>query len=138
MLDFNSNKKIIDLIPGDKNLDIKLILINFNSRNKIQDTVISQFIAADHSASIWINIYGEPGLNLKEGDIIFLKGAYTSLFKDNMILYTAKPGFGKLIKLGEFFMQFNDSLNLSLFSWKKEKSEKTNLDVYILENTNQV
>lgn len=134
MNEYVTNKKVANMIPGDKNIDICLILINLNSRNKIQDTTITQFIGADDSGSLWVNIYGEPGMQLKEGDIIFLKGAYTSLFKDNMILYAAKPGYGKLFKIGEFFMLFKEMPNMSLYAWKKERSEKTGLDVYIIDN----
>jgi hypothetical protein len=101
----------------------------------VQDTIITQFIGADHSGCIWVNIYGDPGLKLKEGDIIYMKGAYTTLFRDNMILYAAKTEYGKLVKLGEFFMPFQDTPNMSLLTWRKERNEKTGLDIYTLDNT---
>jgi hypothetical protein len=33
------------------------------------------------------NFYGEAGKELVPGDIVFLMAAYTSLYKDKMVLY---------------------------------------------------
>jgi hypothetical protein len=42
---FISNKKIIDINPGDKNIDIKVILIQFISKNRLKnDLQITQYL----------------------------------------------------------------------------------------------
>lgn len=33
------------------------------------------------------NFYGEAGKELAPGDVVFLMAAYTSLYKDKMVLY---------------------------------------------------
>ncbi len=128
------NKKVSDIKPGDKNIDIKLILVNLRERNLLKkDLKITQFHVADHSGSIFCNFFDDVGDILNEGDIIFLKGAYASIFKNNLILYTSKPGMGQIIKFGEFFMNYSEIPNISLVRWKKEKDEKTGLDIFVLD-----
>lgn len=127
------NKKISDLKPGDKNLDMKVILVNLISRNSIKkDFRITQFLVADPSGSIFCNFFDDTGDNLNEGDIIFLKTSYASIFKNNLILYASKPGIGQVIKMGEFFMSFSEIPNMSLVPWRKERDEK-GLDIYVLD-----
>ena len=42
---------------------------------------------ADNTAMINCNFYGEVGKDLTPGDIVFLISAYTSVYKDKMVLY---------------------------------------------------
>jgi hypothetical protein len=129
---FTSNKRIIDIKPGDKNIDIKLLILNKLSSNKLKsDAKITQFLVADHTGSIHCNFFDEIGDKLNEGDIIFLKCGYASVFKNQLILYASKLSFGQLIKIGEFFMTYTEQPNMSLFTWHKEKDEKTGLDVFV-------
>jgi hypothetical protein len=44
-------------------------------------------LVADHTAKINCNFYGDLGESLKPGDIIYLMGAYTSVYKDRMVMY---------------------------------------------------
>lgn len=130
------NKRVCDLKPGDKNIEIKVILITQISRNKLKsDTKITQFLVADNTGSILCNFFDETGDLLNEGDIIFLKGAYASIFKGKLILYASKLGSGQVIKVGEFFMTFSETPNLSSLMWKKERDEKTGLDVFVVDNS---
>ncbi len=115
MEQFISNKKIADIKPGDKNIDIKIILLQFISKNKLKnDQKITQYLVADNSGSIFCNFFDDVGDFLNEGDILFLKTAYATKFKNTLILYTSKPGMGKVYKLGEFFMTFNENPNMSM------------------------
>ncbi len=112
---FISNKKIIDINPGDKNIDIKVILIQFISKNRLKnDLQITQYLVADQSGSILCNFFEDVGDVINEGDILFLKTAYATKFKNTLILYTSKPGMGRVFKLGEFFMTFSETPNMSL------------------------
>jgi ssDNA-binding replication factor A large subunit len=129
------NKKISDLKPGDKNVDIKVILVSMVSKNTLKnEQKIKQFLVADNSGSIYCNLYDDVGEVLTEGDVIFLKSSYASVFKNNLILYANKPGYGQVVKLGEFFMTYNETPNLSLTSWKKDKDEKTGLYTFVVDN----
>jgi len=114
--DFNfvSNKRVSDIKAGDKNIEIKVIVISQISRNKLKsDTKITQFLVADNYGSILCNFFDETGDKLNEGDIIFLKGSYASLFKNRLILYSSKLGFGQVFKIGEFFMTYNENPYMS-------------------------
>ncbi len=114
-MQFVPNKKICDLNPGDKNIDIKIILLQLISKNKLKnDLKITQYLVADNSGSILCNFFDDVGDSFNEGDILFLKSAYATKFKNNLILYTSKPGMGRIFKLGEFFMTFTETPNMSL------------------------
>ena len=48
------------------------------------------------------NFYGEAGKELQPGDIVFLMSAYTSVYKDKMVLYQSTRG--GLYRLRSFYM----------------------------------
>lgn len=125
-INLNGNKKMTDIRPGDKNIDILVILIQLANKNKLKnDKQITQFIVADETGSILCNFYDSIGDIIKEGDIILLTGAYASVFKGHLILYSGKTGFGQIIKIDEYFMTYSDTPNLSepLYE-EKEESER--------------
>lgn len=83
------NKTIFQLKPHDKNLDLKVMLIEQKFRNRLKGEMkLTQFLAADTTGSILCNFFDEFGDRVKEGDILFLKGAYVSVFQNQLILYT--------------------------------------------------
>ncbi len=130
----STNKKVAEIKPGDKNIDIRVIIVAQVSKSTLKnEQKIRQFVVADSSGGIHCNFFDEVGENMNEGDVIFLKNAYASVFKNNLILYANKPGYGQVIKLGEYFMTFNEMPNLSLASWRKEIDEKSGLITYALE-----
>eukprot|EP00806_Schmidingerella_arcuata_P009015 Macronucleus_9332.p1 GENE.Macronucleus_9332~~Macronucleus_9332.p1 ORF type:complete len:105 (+),score=7.45 Macronucleus_9332:1-315(+) len=47
------------------------------------------------------NFYGDAGQAIKTGDIVFLLGAYTSVYKDRMVLYQSQRG--GLYRLRDFY-----------------------------------
>lgn len=47
------------------------------------------------------NFYGEAGKELRPGDIVFLMSAYTSVYKDKMVLYQSNRG--GIYRLRDFF-----------------------------------
>ncbi len=127
-----TNKRIADIKPGDKNLDIQVILLSLVSRNKLKnESKLSQFLIADNSGSILCNFFDEAGELINEGDIVYLKSCYASIFKSKLVLYCARPGYGQVVKTGYFFMTFSEQPNMSEFMWMREKDERTGLDVYI-------
>jgi hypothetical protein len=132
--EYTSNKKICDIKPYDKNIDIKILVLQLLSRNKSKNDIkITTFLVADYSGSINCNFFEDVGEMINEGDILFLKSAYASIFKNNLILYTSRPGFGQIIKLGEYFMLYTEIPNLSVVNWRREIDERGQ-ETYVVDN----
>ena len=130
----HTNKQIGEIKPGDKNLDIRGIIVCQISKNTLKnEQKIRQVLIADMTGSIHCNFFDEVGEKLNEGDVIFLKNAYASVFKNNLILYANKPGYGQVVKVGEYFMIYNEQPNLSIASWKKIIDDKSGLISYALD-----
>ena len=55
--------------------------------------------------------------DIKSGDILYINGAYTSLFKGKMILYEGKRGMK--MKIGEYYFNFSESVNYSDQDWEE-------------------
>ncbi len=135
-INYITNKRIIDIKPGDKNLDIQLILLGLTHRGKLKnESKLTQFLVADNSGSILCNFFDDVGDLLDEGDIIYLKCCYASMFKEKMILYCGRPGYGQVVKLGSFFMTHSDFPNMSEIAWRKYIDERTGQEIYISETT---
>jgi len=113
-MEIKPNKKIKDIKKGDKNINIIVILIEYLSKTSIKNgTLITNYLIADETGSIQCNFFDEIGDKIQEGDILYITGAYASLFKHHLVLYNAKPGFGQVGKMDEFFMSFSKTPNLS-------------------------
>jgi hypothetical protein len=84
---------------------------------------------ADHSAKVLCNFYGELGQKLKPGDIVYLSGAYTSLFKDHMVLYQSAKG--GVYRLRDFFYIYDPAgPNMSEPQYTVEVDQKTGREIY--------
>ena len=69
------------------------------------------------------NFYGEVGKELNPGDIVFLISAYTSVYKDKMVLYQSQRG--GLYRLRDFyFLQVVGSPNMSEIECVRELDNK--------------
>ena len=85
-----------------KNLDLKVILLTKDQPKELKNKeVLYQCLVADGTAMINCNFYGEAGKELNPGDIVFLIGAYTSVYKDRMVLYQSQRG--GLYRLRDFY-----------------------------------
>ena len=108
------NKKVAEIKNGDKNIDIKVILIKFlGSHNLKSGNKITTFLVGDDSGSIYCNFFDNVSNFIKEGDILFITGAYSSIFDNRIVLYQPKAGFGNVMKIGEFFLIFSLKPNIS-------------------------
>ena len=113
-MEMKINKNIKDIKKGDKNINIIVILIEYLSKTSVKNGKhITHYLIADKTGSIQCNFFDEIGDKIQEGDILYITGAYASLFKHHLVLYNAKPGFGQVIKFDEFFMSFSKTPNLS-------------------------
>jgi len=91
--------KICNLKPRDKSIELRVIVLELleTYETKIKDK-ITQFLLADETGSIIANFFGETGKRLcvfyngvgsqiRDGDILYINGAYTTIFNKKMILY---------------------------------------------------
>ena len=114
MNNLKANKKVAEIKDGDKNIDIKVILIKFlGSFNLKNGKKITTFLVGDESGSIYCNFFDNVSNFIKEGDILFITGAYSSIFDNRIVLYQPKAGFGNVMKIGEFFLIFSLKPNIS-------------------------
>jgi hypothetical protein len=89
--DFKPNKFIKDLKPGDKNLDMKFILIEKKHKTKTKnESTIQQYLVADETGCVLCNFFDDFGNFINEGDICLIRNGYASVFKNNLILYASK------------------------------------------------
>ena len=108
------NKTVIEIKNGDKNIDIKVILIKFlGSHNLKNGNKITTYLVGDDSGSIHCNFFDNVSNFIKEGDVLFITGAYSSLFDNRIVLYQPKIGYGHVTKIGEFFFTFSLQPNIS-------------------------
>ena len=110
------------LKPQDRNLELKVILVkvlgNFETRSHQQ---ITQYLVADSSGSILCNYFGDIGKKMRAGDIVYMDGAYTTIFDGHMILYLGKKG--TIYKIGRFFMSFKELPRMSDKKFEQKSSD---------------
>ncbi|KAJ2856415.1 hypothetical protein J3B02_001619 [Coemansia erecta] len=80
---------------------------------------IHTFIVADRTGSIMMNIWGNDGKYIHNGDIIRIENAESKLFKGFLQLTTAR--FGKIKRVGEETMLFKEHPNFSEMQWVTEE-----------------
>lgn len=109
-----------ELKPQTKNLDLKVIVLAKDNPKELKNReVLYQCTVADHTARIQCNFFGDLGENLKPGDIVYIMGGYTGLFKDRMVLYQSQKG--GIYRLRDFFFVYkNDGPNMSDPEWNRE------------------
>ena len=91
-----------------------MILIKFlGSHNLKNGNKITTFLIGDDSGSIYCNFFDNVSNFIKEGDILFITGAYSSIFDNRIVLYQPKIGYGNVTKIGEFFLIFSLKPNIS-------------------------
>ena len=132
-MEIKPNKKIKDIKKGDKNINIIVILIEYLSKTSVKNgKYITHYLIADETGSIQCNFFDEIGDKIQEGDILYITGAYASLFKHHLVLYNAKPGFGQVGKIDEFFMSFSKTPNLSekLYDEFEQKDDNNDNNQY--------
>ena len=111
---FKTNKKVKEIKNGDKNIDIEVILIKCLSTHNLKNgNKITTYLVADDSGSIHCNFFDNVSNFIKEGDILYVTGAFSSLFEDHIVLYQPKIGYGHVTKTGEFFFTFSLKPNIS-------------------------
>ena len=113
-MDFKTNKKVSEIKNGDKNIDIKVILIKIISKHNLKNGgTITTFLVGDETGSIHCNFFDNVSDYIKDGDVLYITGAYSTLFNNHIILYQPKIGHGFVRKINEFFFLFSLKPNIS-------------------------
>ena len=114
MIDFKTNKKVKDICNGDKSIDIQVILIkNLGQYNLKNGSHITTFLVGDETGCINCNFFDNVSKYIKEGDVLYITGAYSSLYNNHIVLYQPKMGYGHVTKINEYFFQFSLKPNIS-------------------------
>ena len=113
-----------------KSIELKVVLLSKDVPKELKNKeILYQCLVADHTGKIQCNFYGEIGECIKPGDIIYLAGAYTSIYKDHMVLYQSAKG--GVYRLQEFFMVFaNSGPNMSEPSYTRHIDQKSGRESY--------
>ena len=112
-MEIKTNKKVAEIKSGDKNIDIQVILIKLLEVHKIKNGTITTFLVGDETGSIHCNFFDNVSQYIKEGDILYITGAYSTLFNNQIVLYQPKKDYGFVIKNDEFFFPFSLKPNIS-------------------------
>ncbi|KAJ2758787.1 hypothetical protein IWQ56_002533 [Coemansia nantahalensis] len=109
--------------PWMRGFDCEVIVLETAMPTMTRDgQTIHTFLVADRTASIIMNVWGDDGKCIRNGDIIRIEGAEAKLFKGFMQLTPAR--FGKLRRVGEDTMQFKEQPNVSEVQWVTEEESR--------------
>ncbi|KAJ2608732.1 hypothetical protein H4S08_004333 [Coemansia sp. RSA 1365] len=115
---------ITKLRPSMRGFDCEVIVLETAMPTTTRDgQTIHTFLVADKTASIIMNVWGNDGKFIRNGDIIRIEGAEAKLFKGFMQLTTAR--FGKLKRVGEDTMLFREAPNVSEMQWVTEEESRS-------------
>ncbi|KAJ1795447.1 hypothetical protein LPJ59_004339 [Coemansia sp. RSA 2399] len=110
--------------PSMRGFDCEIIVLETAVPTTTRDgQTIYNFLVADKTGSILMNIWGDDGRYIRNGDILRIEGAEARLFKGFLQLTTAR--FGKLKRVGEDTMEFKEQPNISELQWVTEQESKT-------------
>src|SRR5689334_10049556 len=92
--------KIGDIKPYMKGLNIVCIVLEKGTVTKTKDEhLIAHALIADSTASVNLSVWDTPADWLQSGDILRLKGAYSTIFKNQLVLYSGR--YGSIERIGE-------------------------------------
>ncbi|KAJ2743848.1 hypothetical protein GGI20_003425 [Coemansia sp. BCRC 34301] len=111
------------LRPSMRGFDCEVIVLETAVPKTTRESqTIYTFLVADKTGSIIMNIWGNDGKYIRNGDIVRIEGAEAKLFKGFLQLTTAK--FGKLKRVGEDTMLFKEQPNYSELMWVTEAESR--------------
>ena len=113
-VDIKPTKTVNQINYGDKDIKIIVILIKHLENCRLKNGKnISKYLAGDETGSVECCFFEEVSENIKDGDVLYLTGAYCSLHKKHIVLYQARQGYGYVYKINEFFFPFSLKPNIS-------------------------
>lgn len=103
---------IKDIRPGLKNINVVFIVLEVGPATLTKENrEVRTFKVGDHTASINVSVWDEPGKLLVPGDIVRLTKGYANVWRSCLTLYSGKNG--DIHRIGDFCMNFNEQLNMS-------------------------
>lgn len=82
--------RIVDLRPNLENVTVKVRVLESHPPRTIQTKkgarTISNAVVGDESGRVDVTVWGEKAGSLKSGDAIEISGAWTTMFRGNIVL----------------------------------------------------
>lgn len=92
--------KISELRPYMKGLNCVFIVLEKGNVTKTKDEhLLAHALVADNTAAVHLSLWDTAADWLQPGDIIRLRGGYSTIFKNNLILYAGR--YGNVTRIGE-------------------------------------
>lgn len=108
----SENIVIKDIRNGQKNINVVFIVLEVGPATLTKENrEVRTFKVGDHTASINVSVWDEPGKLLVPGDIVRLTKGYALMWRSCLTLYSGKNG--DIHRIGDFCMNFNEQLNMS-------------------------
>ena len=105
-----------DIVPAaQNNIDTKFILLEKGRTAMEGQNKICMALAADETAAVHFQLWGDECDAFEAGDIIYLTSGIFSYQRNNLVLRAGKRG--KLEKIGEFTMSYVEAPNMSEIRW---------------------
>lgn len=103
---------IKDIRPNLKNINVVFIVLEVGPATVTKENrTVRTFKVGDPTACINVSVWDEPGNLLVPGDIVRLTKGYAAIWRQCLTLYSGKNG--DILKIGDFCMNFNETLNMS-------------------------
>ena len=109
--------KIAELKPNEKNIELRCIVIKKEEEKMLQNNVnLYKYLIGDSTGSIFCNFFNENFSDLENGEILYLNGFVTNLYKNKLVMYQSKNS--KAIKIGKYVFEFLIHPNKSKINYK--------------------
>lgn len=124
MTDRTPSTAISCVRPGLKEFSLQIIVLSAIDINVTKEgQSLHTFLIADNTACIEFTVWKELGELIKPGDILKLTNCYCNFFKKRLRVYLFGKS-GKIQRIGEFTMLFNEDLNMSNVEWRSVEQTK--------------
>eukprot|EP01119_Soliformovum_irregulare_P024181 TRINITY_DN8606_c0_g1_i1.p1 TRINITY_DN8606_c0_g1~~TRINITY_DN8606_c0_g1_i1.p1 ORF type:complete len:160 (+),score=15.15 TRINITY_DN8606_c0_g1_i1:1-480(+) len=112
---------IAELRPYLRTVHLNFIILEAGPTTVTKDGhLMTTALIADETASVSLCVWDEQGKWLRPGDIFRMKGGFTTMFKNQMILYAGRQGV--LERTGSFTKKFVETPNMSQKQWILDQS----------------
>jgi len=110
---------ISNLRPYMKNIFVQCIVLEKERVYPTKDgNRVTQFLVADYTGSAILSVWDELGDQIKPSDVLFILSGYTTLHQGMLSLQRGKD-HGKIEKVGEFLLSYNEQPNMSKYTWEE-------------------
>lgn len=120
---------IKDLTPmmSQFNLYVIVIAAKGNTYTTNDGKEVKGYKVGDKTGCVDISVWGEYCQLIEPGDILLMHNCYAKLYRNKLTVYRSKTG--KITKLGEFTLLFNDQPDMSAYNeqWIKQQEEADKL-----------